>query len=75
MMGIDSEGGLGINLNVKRWIPLYFKTEAEARQALKELEQKAEVIYFNIEPHNDVKAIYHEVDNDRFVIFVEEKEE
>ncbi len=71
MTSIDSEGGLGINLDAKQWVPLYFKTEAEARQALKELEQKAEVVYFN----NNGKAIYHEASNDRFVIFVEGKEE
>ena len=71
MMNIDSEGGLGINLDAKQWDPLYFKTEGEARQALKELERNAEVVYFN----NDGKAIYHEANNDRFVIFVEGKEE
>ena len=73
MMGIDSEGGLGINLDAKQWAPLYFKTEAEARQALKEFERKAEIVYFN--NNSNGKAIYHEVSNNRFVIFVEGKEE
>lgn len=66
MTKIDSEGGLGINLGSKLWTPVYFKTENEAKAALKDYDYKGISVYFT-ETGN---AIYHETDKNRFVIFI-----
>lgn len=69
MTNIDSEGGLGIDLGSKQWTPVYFKTENEAKEALKVYGYKAIPVYFT-ETGN---GIYHEADKNRFVIFVQER--
>ena len=86
MTNIDSEGGLGIDLETTQWTPLYFTSEEEAKKGIircgtdiryrKNIAgivrtREAIPVYFT----ENGKAIYHEADKDRFVIFVLRQEE
>lgn len=66
MTNIDSEGGLGIDLETTQWTPLYFTSEEEAKKGIIRCGREAIPVYFT----ENGKAIYHEADKDRFVIFV-----
>lgn len=71
MTNIDSEGGLGIDLETTQWTPLYFTSEEEAEKGIIRCGREAIPVYFT----ENGKAIYHEADKDRFVIFVLRQEE
>lgn len=71
MTNIDSEGGLGIDLETTQWMPLYFTSEEEAKKGIIRCGREAIPVYFT----ENGKAIYHEADKDRFVIFVLRQEE
>lgn len=70
MTNIDSEGGLGIDLETTQWTPLYFTSEEEAKKGIIKCGREAIPVYFT----ENGNAIYHEADKNRFVIFVRERE-